>query len=124
MATPSAAYCNIVAEIDAVVTHRNVNPGYDFLVGQSLMGIRSLRDIWFDADLQRDAVALWPHLGFYGGGLDQHWRCCRRRVPRGNFVKVEYVAVVVLVDGQIGSLTDTQVVRQTARIDIEDYNPD
>jgi multidrug efflux pump subunit AcrA (membrane-fusion protein) len=35
-------YCDIVAEIDGVVTRRNVNPGNDVQVGQSLMAIRSL----------------------------------------------------------------------------------
>ena len=35
-------YCDIVAEIDGVVTRRNVNPGNDVQVGQSLMAILSL----------------------------------------------------------------------------------
>jgi membrane fusion protein (multidrug efflux system) len=42
----------IVAEIDGVVTRRNVNPGNHVLVGQSLMAIRSLRDIWVDANFK------------------------------------------------------------------------
>ena len=45
-------YCTIVAEIDGVVTRRNVNPGNHVQVGQSLMAIRSLRDIWVDANFK------------------------------------------------------------------------
>jgi membrane fusion protein (multidrug efflux system) len=45
-------YCTVVAEIDGVVTRRNVNPGNAVQVGQSLMAIRSLRDIWVDANFK------------------------------------------------------------------------
>jgi membrane fusion protein, multidrug efflux system len=45
-------YCDVVADIDGVVTRRNVNPGNDVQVGQSLMAIRSLREIWIDANFK------------------------------------------------------------------------
>jgi membrane fusion protein, multidrug efflux system len=45
-------YCDIVAEIDGVVTRRNVNPGNDVQVGQNLMAIRSLNEIWIDANFK------------------------------------------------------------------------
>ncbi|MBV9532256.1 MAG: HlyD family secretion protein [Bradyrhizobium sp.] len=45
-------YCDIVAEIDGVVTRRNVNPGNDVQVGQSLMAVRSLSEIWIDANFK------------------------------------------------------------------------
>ena len=45
-------YCTIVAEIDGVITRRNVNSGDNVQVGQSLMAIRSLRDIWVDANFK------------------------------------------------------------------------
>ena len=45
-------YCTVVAAIDGVVTRRNVNPGDNVQVGQSLMAIRSLRDIWVDANFK------------------------------------------------------------------------
>ena len=45
-------YCNIVAEIDGVVTRRDVNPGDYVQVGQSLMAVRSLKDIWVDANFK------------------------------------------------------------------------
>ena len=45
-------YCDVVAEIDGVVTRRNVNPGNNVQVGQNLMAIRSLKDIWVDANFK------------------------------------------------------------------------
>ena len=45
-------YCDIVAEIDGVVTRRNVNPGNNVQVGQSLMAVRSLTEIWVDANFK------------------------------------------------------------------------
>jgi membrane fusion protein (multidrug efflux system) len=45
-------YCEVVADIDGVVTRRNVNPGNDVQVGQSLMAVRSLSEIWIDANFK------------------------------------------------------------------------
>ena len=46
------SYCAIKADIDGVITRRNVNPGNDVQIGQSLMAIRSLQDIWVDANFK------------------------------------------------------------------------
>jgi membrane fusion protein (multidrug efflux system) len=45
-------YCDVVADIDGVVTRRNVNPGNNVQVGQNLMAIRSLSEIWVDANFK------------------------------------------------------------------------
>src|SRR5208337_3690293 len=45
-------YCDVIAEIDGVITRRNVNPGDNVQVGQSLMAIRSLDEIWVDANFK------------------------------------------------------------------------
>jgi membrane fusion protein (multidrug efflux system) len=45
-------YCDVVSEIDGVVTRRNVNPGNNIQVGQNLMAIRSLSEIWIDANFK------------------------------------------------------------------------
>ncbi|MFT3882418.1 MAG: HlyD family secretion protein [Gemmatales bacterium] len=50
-------YCDIVSEIDGVVTRRNVNPGNNVTVGQSLMAVRSLTDIWIDANFKETQLA-------------------------------------------------------------------
>ena len=45
-------YCHVIAEIDGVVTRRNVNPGNNVLAGQGLMAVRSLNEIWVDANFK------------------------------------------------------------------------
>jgi membrane fusion protein, multidrug efflux system len=57
-------YCDIVAEIDGVVTRRNVNPGNNVQVGQSLMAIRSLNEIWVDANFKESPSMLSTRLWF------------------------------------------------------------
>jgi membrane fusion protein (multidrug efflux system) len=46
------SYCNVYAEIDGVVTRRNVNPGNNLQAGQSVMALRSLTEIWIDANFK------------------------------------------------------------------------
>jgi membrane fusion protein (multidrug efflux system) len=67
-------YCDIVAEIDGVVTRRNVNPGNNVQVGQNLMALRSLSEIWIDANFKetqlRDLRIGQPvdlYVDMYGG---------------------------------------------------------
>src|SRR5262249_2577900 len=50
-------YCDVVAEIDGIVTRRNVNPGNNVVVGQSLMAVRSLTEIWVDANFKETQLA-------------------------------------------------------------------
>ena len=45
-------YCDVVAEIDGVITRRQVNPGNNVIVGQSLMAVRSLIEVWVDANFK------------------------------------------------------------------------
>ena len=45
-------YCDVRADIDGVVTRRNVNPGDYVIVGQGLMAVRSLTEIWVDANFK------------------------------------------------------------------------
>jgi membrane fusion protein, multidrug efflux system len=50
-------YCDIVSEIDGVVTTRNVNPGNHVSAGQSLLAVRSLNEIWIDANFKETQLA-------------------------------------------------------------------
>ena len=50
-------YCDVFAEIDGVITRRNVNPGNNVIVGQALMAIRSLTDILIDANFKETQLA-------------------------------------------------------------------
>ncbi len=50
-------YCDVVAEIDGVVTRRNVNPGNNVVAGQSVMAVRSLTEVWVDANFKETQLA-------------------------------------------------------------------
>lgn len=50
-------YCNVLAEIDGVVTRRDINPGNNVIIGQSLMAVRSLTEIWVDANFKETQLA-------------------------------------------------------------------
>jgi membrane fusion protein (multidrug efflux system) len=117
-------YCDIVAEIDGVVTRRSVNPGNYVQVGQNLMAVRSLEEIWVDANFKetqlRDLRIGQPvdlYVDMYGGkqifkgrisGFTEGTGSTLALLPpenaTGNFIKV--------------------VQRLPVRIDLVDYNPD
>jgi membrane fusion protein (multidrug efflux system) len=118
------SYCAIVAEIDGVVTNRNVNPGNNVQVGQSLMALRSLREVWVDANFKetelkdlRIGQRVDLKLDMYGGkhtfvgrisgftnGTGSTLALLPAQNATGNFVKV--------------------VQRLPVRIDLIDYDPD
>ena len=50
-------YTDVVSDIDGVVTRRNVNPGNNVTAGQSLMAVRSLTEIWIDANFKETQLA-------------------------------------------------------------------
>lgn len=50
-------YCNVISDIDGVVTRRDVNPGNNVIAGQSLMAVRSLTEIWVDANFKETQLA-------------------------------------------------------------------
>ena len=50
-------YCSVISEIDGVVTRREVNPGNNVVVGQSLMAVRSLTEIWIDANFKETQLS-------------------------------------------------------------------
>jgi membrane fusion protein (multidrug efflux system) len=95
------AYCDVVADIDGVVTRRNVNPGNHVIAGEELMAVRSLTEIWVDANFKETQLAKLRigqpvdlDVDMYGknGGFAvvspasrweqaQRWPCCRPRTP-------------------------------------------
>ena len=117
-------YCNIVSEIDGVVTGRNVNPGNNVQVGQSLMAVRSLTEIWIDANFKETQLAnlrigqrVRCEVDMYGSrhefegritgftmGTGQTLALLPPQNATGNFVKI--------------------VQRLPVRIELTDYDPD
>jgi membrane fusion protein, multidrug efflux system len=117
-------YCDVISDIDGVVTRRDVNPGNNVVVGQSLMAVRSLTDIWIDAnfketqlgslrigqraDLDVDMYGSRHHFAGRISGFTMGTGSTLALLPAenatGNFVKV--------------------VQRLPVRIDLVDYDPD
>jgi membrane fusion protein (multidrug efflux system) len=50
-------YCDVVSEIDGVISRRNVNSGNNVQAGQNLMAVRSLTEIWIDANFKETQLA-------------------------------------------------------------------
>ena len=117
-------YCEITAEIDGVITRRNVNPGNNVLVGQGLMAIRSLRDVWVDANFKetqlrdlRIGQSVDVYADMYGD----------RRVFRGRVAgfTMGTGSTLALLPPQNATGNFVKVVqRLPVRIDLEDYDPD
>ncbi len=117
-------YCDIVSEIDGVVTSRSVTPGNSASVGQSLMTVRSLTEIWVDANFKETQLAdlrigqrVRCEVDMYGGrrqlsgritgftmGTGQTLSLLPPQNATGNFVKI--------------------VQRLPVRIELTNYNPD
>jgi membrane fusion protein, multidrug efflux system len=117
-------YCDIVAKIDGVVTRRNVNPGDYVQVGQNLMAIRSLHDIWVDANFKetqladlRIGQAADLYVDMYGG----------RHVFKGRVsgFTMGTGSTLALLPAQNATGNFVKVVqRLPVRIDLEGYDPD
>ena len=117
-------YCDIVSEIDGVVVGRNVNPGNNVQAGQALMGVRSLTEIWIDANFKETQLAdlrigqrVRCEVDMYGGrrefegritgftmGTGQTLSLLPPQNATGNFVKI--------------------VQRLPVRVELTDYDPD
>jgi membrane fusion protein (multidrug efflux system) len=116
-------YCDIVAEIDGVITRRNVNPGNNVLAGQSLMAIRSLDEIWVDANFKetqlRDLRIGQPvdlYVDMYGG----------RRVFPGRIAgfTMGTGSTLALLPPQNATGNFVKVVqRLPVRIELQGYDP-
>jgi len=117
-------YCDILSEIDGVITGRNVNPGNNIQAGQNLMAVRSLREIWIDANFKETQLAdlrigqrVRCEVDMYGGrrefegritgftmGTGQATALLPPENATGNFVKI--------------------VQRLPVRVELTDYDPD
>lgn len=117
-------YCDITSEIDGVVVGRNVNPGNTVQAGQGLMAVRSLTEIWIDANFKETQLAdlrigqrvrcevdmYGKHKEFEGRitgftmGTGQTLSLLPPQNATGNFVKI--------------------VQRLPVRVELVDYDPD
>jgi membrane fusion protein (multidrug efflux system) len=117
-------YCDIVSEIDGVVTSRNVNPGNHVSAGQSLMAVRSLTEIWVDANFKETQLAdlrigqrVRCEVDMYGGRKEFEGRITGFTMGTGQTLS--------LLPPQNATGNYVKVVqRLPVRIELADYDPD
>ena len=117
-------YCDIVSEIDGVVTSRNVNPGNHVSAGQSLLAVRSLTEIWVDANFKETQLAdlrigqrVRCEVDMYGGRRDFEGRITGFTMGTGQTLS--------LLPPQNATGNYVKIVqRLPVRIELADYDPD
>jgi membrane fusion protein (multidrug efflux system) len=117
------SYCTITSEIEGVVTRRNVNPGNYVQVGQSLMAVRSLKDIWVDANFKETELRhlrIGQHVNLltdmYGKHLKFEGRISGFTMGTGS--------TLALLPAQNATGNFVKVVqRLPVRIDLVNYDP-
>ncbi len=117
-------YCDITADIDGVVTRRNVNPGNFVQVGQNLMAVRSLSEIWVDANFKetqlrdlRIGQQVDLHVDMYGGKQVFEGRVSGFTMGTGSTL------ALLPAENATGNFVKV-VQRLPVRIDLVDYDAD
>jgi membrane fusion protein (multidrug efflux system) len=116
-------YCDVIAEIDGVITRRNVNPGNNVQAGKAVMAIRSLTEIWIDANFKETQLAelrigqpVDIEVDMYGGHKHFTGRVTGFTMGTGS--------TLALLPPQNATGNFVKVVqRLPVRIDLEKYNP-
>jgi membrane fusion protein (multidrug efflux system) len=117
-------YCDILSEIDGVVTRRNVNPGNNIQVGQALMAVRSLTEIWIDANFKETQLAdlrigqrARCEVDMYGSRRDYEGRITGFTMGTGQ--------TLALLPPQNATGNFVKIVqRLPVRIELTNYDPD
>jgi membrane fusion protein (multidrug efflux system) len=118
------AYCDVVADIDGVVTRRNVNPGNHVVAGEELMALRSLTEIWIDANFKETQLAKLRIGQSVDLDVDMYGR---RRHFRGRIsgFTMGTGSTLALLPAENATGNFVKVVqRLPVRIDLIDYAPD
>jgi membrane fusion protein, multidrug efflux system len=118
------AYCDVVADIDGVVTSRNVNPGNHVVAGEQLMALRSLTEIWVDANFKETQLAKLRIGQPVDLDVDMYGRRQRFRGRISGFTMGTGSTLALLpAENATGNFVKV-VQRLPVRIDLIDYNPD
>jgi membrane fusion protein (multidrug efflux system) len=117
-------YCDVVSEIDGVVSRRNVNPGNNVQAGESLMVVRSLTEIWIDANFKETQLGrlrigqpVRCEVDMYGGDHEFEGRITGFSMGSGQ--------TLALLPPQNATGNFVKIVqRLPVRIELVDYDPD
>jgi membrane fusion protein (multidrug efflux system) len=117
-------FCDITSEIDGVVTSRNVNPGNNVLPGQALLAVRSLKEIWIDANFKETQLAdlrigqrVRCEVDMYGGRKEYEGRISGFTMGTGQTLS--------LLPPQNATGNYVKIVqRLPVKVDLTDYDPE
>jgi membrane fusion protein (multidrug efflux system) len=117
-------HCDVKSEIDGVVTSRNVNPGNNVSAGQSLMAVRSVTEIWIDANFKETQLAdlrighrVRCEVDMYGGRKEFEGRITGFTMGTGQTLS--------LLPPQNATGNYVKIVqRLPVRIELTNYDPD
>jgi membrane fusion protein (multidrug efflux system) len=117
-------YCDVASEIDGLVTRRNVNPGNNVQAGQSVMAVRSLTEIWIDANFKETQLAdlrighrVRCEVDMYGSRRDYEGRITGFTMGTGQ--------TLALLPPQNATGNFVKIVqRLPVRVELTDYDPD
>jgi len=118
------SYCDVAADIDGVVTRRNVNPGNEVLAGQELMALRSLTEIWVDANFKETQLAKLRIGQRADLDVDMYGR---HRIFKGRIsgFTMGTGSTLALLPAENATGNYVKVVqRLPVRIELTNYNPD
>jgi membrane fusion protein, multidrug efflux system len=118
------SYCDVLADIDGVVTRRNVNPGDELLAGQQVMALRSLTEIWVDANFKETQLArlrIGQHADLDVDMYGRH-QLFKGRIT-GFTMGTGSTLALLPAENATGNYVKV-VQRLPVRIDLVNYNPD
>lgn len=117
-------YCDVWAEIDGVVTRRSVNPGNHVVAGEGMMALRSLTEIWVDANFKETQLAklrigqgVDVDVDMYGGRQRFRGRISGFTMGTGSTL------ALLPAENATGNFVKV-VQRLPVRIDLLDYDPE
>jgi membrane fusion protein (multidrug efflux system) len=124
LAALNVRYCDVVAEIDGVVARREVNPGNNVVAGQSVMAVRSVNDVWIEANFKETQLGkirigqpVDVDVDMYGSG--------RRYKGRVSGFSAGTGSTLSLLPAENATGNFVKVVqRLPVRIDLIDYDPE
>jgi membrane fusion protein (multidrug efflux system) len=118
------SYCTIEATVDGVITRRNVNPGNNVQAAQQVMAIRSLTEIWIDANFketQLNDLRIGQRVELFADAYGQMQKY------NGRITGFTYGtgSTLALLPAQNATGNFVKVVqRLPVRIELEGYNPE
>ncbi len=118
------SYCTVYAEIDGVVSRRNINPGNNVQAGQQVMALQSVHNLWVDANFKETQLAsirIGQRVVFYA---DMYGERKKFQGHISGFTMGTGSTLAILpAENATGNFVKV-VQRLPVRIEVDDYDPE